>query len=152
MQGGPFRVEPKSQRCQLSGVESGYLEIEANLALASIEVHLAQGTDSDHHVSTAVAGISQYLFRHFQRQRRLVDTISQAAEELRQAELDPASVDPPKSPPVQLLHAHPLTVDVQRQSVVVKGRDLDCTVELTRSETALLALLVAQPGQVFSCR
>ena len=85
-------------------------------------------------------------------QRRLVDTITQAAEKLLQIELDPAPVDPPKSPPVQLLHAHPLTLDVQRQTVVVEDEDQTRTASLTRSEAAVLAILVAQPDQVFSCR
>ncbi len=106
---------------------------------------------SDHQVIEAVTRVLRERARE-RHQRRLVHTINQAAEELLQIELDPAPVDPPKSPPVRLLNAHPLTLDVQRRSVVVKDRDRDCTVELTKSEMAVLAILVTQPGQVFSCR
>ena len=53
---------------------------------------------------------------------------------------------------MQLLHAHPLTLDVQRQTVVVEDEDQTRTASLTRSETAVLAILVSHPGQVFSCR
>ena len=86
------------------------------------------------------------------RQQRLVQTITTAVDTLQRMGPRPVlSLVSDPSPP-ESLHVHPLTLDVQRQTVVVEDEDQTRTASLTRSETAVLAALMTYPGQVFSCR
>ena len=86
------------------------------------------------------------------RQQRLVQTITTAVDTLQRIGPRPVlSLAPDPSPP-ESLHVHPLTLDVQRQTVVVEDEDQTRTASLTGSETAVLAALMIYSGQVFSCR
>jgi DNA-binding response OmpR family regulator len=87
------------------------------------------------------------------RHQQLLDLIGEAIDTLDQ---DKEPVEPPSSssvspsPPMRpqrFLYAGPLTLDCHKRLAIVQG---DPPVELTESEAAVLAVLMAEPNKVFS--
>ena len=106
---------------------------------------------SVHQIIEIVTSVLQQRAEERHRQR-LVQTITTAVDTSQRMGPRPVrSLASDPSPP-ESLHVHPLTLDVQRQAVVVEDEDQARTETLTGSETAVLAALMAYPGQVFSCR
>lgn len=131
---------------------TGHATLESAISAVKSEAddYLRKPTSAHQVIEVVARVLRRRAYR--QRQKRLVQTISQAAEALRQSE--PIQLlTSPLQPLVQTRpYAHPLTLDVQRQSVTVDNEERTDAVPLTRSETRVLASLMSHRGQVLSCR
>jgi len=84
------------------------------------------------------------------RRQRLMQAMTEALETMRQTETPSVPSSASEIPPERFLHVFPLTLDRQNRQVVTED-DPARSVELTASETAVLAGLMMRPNHVFPC-
>ena len=101
-------------------------------------------------VAAAVNAALQQRAEQLERER-LVRTISEAVDNLRQNGSPAPSTRSPASEREPLLRAGGLKLDRQKRLLELEG-DPARMVELTEGEATVLAALMARPEQVFSCR
>ncbi|MEW5986047.1 MAG: response regulator transcription factor [Chloroflexota bacterium] len=106
---------------------------------------------SIHEVAAAIAEALQKRTERLEKER-LVSIITRAVDDLRRTPSRPLAAGLPreKGRPERFLHAHPLVLDRPKRLVMLE-EDSTSAVELTEGEAAVLACLMAEPDQVFSC-
>jgi len=131
---------------------TGYATLESAIAALKSEV-------VDYLIKpVSVREISEAVRRAIQKQadrlhrRHLIQVMGETLDALRQTEM-PASPVRTNSATAskRFLNVPPLTLDRQKRLLTIGDTSLQ-TIELTAGETAVLASLMAHPGQVLSCR
>jgi DNA-binding response OmpR family regulator len=84
-------------------------------------------------------------------EQQLTQVMSDTLDVLRQAAAPPPPPPQPQITPTRFVRTYPLILDRQTRLVALND-DSPYVIELTAGEMELLASLMHQPGQVFSCR
>jgi len=131
---------------------TGHATLESAMAAVKAEaVDYLLKPVSVHQVIATVARVLHERSYH-QRQQLLVQTISRATDALRQAEPRRGSPHQLEAGWDHILHRPPLLLDVRQQRVQVENREDNHGTELTKNETAILAILMRNGDSVFSCQ
>ena len=132
-------------------VLTGHATLES--AIAAVQAGAANYLLKPCSIRDIEAAIARALQRRQKdlRRQHLVGVIAGAVETLRDEEVD---MLPSPERPMRFLRCGPVVLDLEKHRAVVRGPDDtgSLNIELTASETALLAYLMQHPDTVFSCR